>query len=362
MRRHDIAGWSSRRVAGLLALIALASPQPALALDEFTCETGVPAASIALFDGHDHLRVASVVEAQGDLAILAGFGVSVGMLALGTPDPAELSIALTLQSSPGAALFAYVNPPHVTGASGEKTFGAATLAFVLNQLDNHGASGIGEMILRHSGPLALAADIPADQSVAMTLYAEAGLRGVPVSFHFETRDKSAPDVDIPSRVEELRTALSANPDTVFIWSHLGDTGPALVRTLLDEFPNLYGDISSRNPSFERDWPLEQQSLGTGTEGTGSLDPDWKLLFEDHSDRFLFGLDLANDDRQAQASDVIDFYRSVLGELSADTAEKIACGNAQVLLVVPAVPASGTPWVGGGVLMALAVWVVRARRG
>ena len=98
--RHDPGGWGLQHGAGLLTLIALASPQPALALDEFTCETGVPAASIALFDGHDHLRVASVVEAQADLAILADLGVSAGMLALGTLDPAELSIALTLQSSP----------------------------------------------------------------------------------------------------------------------------------------------------------------------------------------------------------------------------------------------------------------------
>jgi len=296
-----------------------------------------------LFDGHNHLRAASLAEAQADLATLATQGVSLGMLALGTLEPAELAIALTLQSSTTDVVFAFVNPPHVAGPGGEKTFDATTLAFVQAQLDA-GARGIGETILRHSGPPALAANIPANHPIAMDLYAEAGARGVPVAFHFETRDKSAPNTDIASRVLELRAALSGNPETIFIWSHLGDTGPTLVRALIEDYANLYADISTRNPHFARGWPVEHQSLSGEPMGTGSLDPDWKLLFEDHPDRFLFGLDLASEDRWSQLPEVVSYYRGVLGELSQDTAEKIACGNARTLLLATSVPGPGGSWI------------------
>jgi len=335
-------------------------PERATALVDFACDSGVPAASIALFDGHDHLRVATTAEGQSELAALAAEGVSAGMLALGTLEVAELAVAMSLQASPTDVVFAYVNPPHVTGAGGAKTFDASTLAFVQAQLDA-GASGIGEMILRHSGPPALAADIPANHPVAMALYAEAGARGVPVSLHFETRDKAAPTVDIPARVQELRSALSANPGTAFIWSHAGDTGPLLVRALVEDFPNLSVDLSTRNPIFVRGWPLEHQSLGTGVAGTGPLDPEWKQLFEDHPDRFLFGLDLANAERRDQLVEVVAFYRSVLAELSASAAEGIACSNARALLVPPGVPAPDLRGPGALILVVLAAWEMRRRR-
>lgn len=339
IRHRTIVGF----VAGLLSAGVLWTPGAARALEEFDCDTAVPASTMQLFDGHDHLRVANLAEAQADLATLAAQGVSLGMLALGTLDPAELAIALALQSSGTDVVFAYVNPLHVAGPGGEKTFDATTLAFVQAQLDA-GARGIGETILRHSGPAALAANIPANQAVAMDLYAEAAARGVPVSIHFETRDKSAPDTDIASRVLELRSALSTNPETIFIWAHLGDTGPTLVRTLIEDYTNLYADLSSRNPYFVRGWPVEHQSLSGEPMGTGSLDPDWKQLFEDHPDRFLIGLDLASEDRWSQLVEVVSYYRGVLGELSQEAAEKIACKNARALLVATAVPGPGGSWV------------------
>ncbi len=146
--------------------------------------------------------------------------------ALATPDANANSIAFMLQASSPQPVFAFVRAPTILVA-GEKTFTPSMLTLV-KALLGAGGTGVGEMTLRHSGPPMLAADIAADQEIAMAVYAEAAARGVPVSIHFETRDKSSPDVDIVSRIEELRAALSGNPGTRFIWCHLGDTEAATV--------------------------------------------------------------------------------------------------------------------------------------
>ena len=126
---------------------------------------------------------------------------------------------------------------------------------------------------------------------------------------------------------------------------MGDTGPDTVRSLIEEFPNLYADISTGNPYFVRGWPAGLQSLGDGPSGFGNLKIAWKLLFDDHPDRFLFGLDLASTARWDQLSDVMVFYRSALGELSQSSAEKIGCANARVLFAAAEVPGPGVPGIG-----------------
>ena len=346
--------------AGLICLAALGAWESAGAVNAIECDTGVPASAIRLFDGHDHLRITTTAEGEAALATLAAQGVSLGMLGLGTPDSSELVVALELQATSPTPFFAFVMPPPVTGGGGEKTFDATTLAFVQLQLDA-GTRGIGEVSLRHSGPPLLAANIPANQATAMLLYAEAATRSLPVVIHFETRDKSAPSVDIPARLDELEAALNGNPNTQFILAHLGDTDFGTIRTLIENHDNLYADLSSRNPHFVRGWPMPLQSLSDGPTGTGNLKTGWKDLFEDHPERFLFGLDLANPDRWSQLPQVVSYYRGVLGELSQSTAEKIACKNARSLLGPVALPGPRTPWPEILVLMMLLGGAILLRR-
>ena len=80
-----------------------------------------------------------------------------------------------------------------------------------------------------------------------------------------------------------------------------------------------------------------------------------------SDRILFGLDLASEDRKDQLSDVVTFYRTMLGELSSATAEKIACKNARALLTSPALPSTRVPGVAALVLALLALGFGYLRR-
>jgi len=363
-RSRPAEGTGATAIRAVLLTIAgataVAGARPAGAQDAITCDTGLPASSMRFFDGHDHLPdITNAAEGETKLDELAMEGVSLGMLALATPDPIANEAALDMQSSSAYPVFAFARAPTVL-VEGEKAFNSTTFDIVVAQLQD-GATGVGEMTMRHSGPPGLAADIPADDPIAMAIYAEAGTRGVPVSIHFEIRDKSAPGVDITSRIEELRAALTANPETRFLWAHAGDTGPVAVRALMDDFDNLYADISTRNPSYIRGWPMGLQSLGAGSTGTGSLKPEWKSLFEDHADRFVFGLDLASEDREEQLSDVMIFYRGILGELSQATAENIACKNARALLTTPALPGPSGPWLGLLVLLLLGAGIAGMKR-
>ena len=355
---NEFSGKWSRRAgfAALVALLHFGLADSALAQAAIQCDTGVPASALALFDAHDHLDTSTIEAGYDDLEALAEGGVEAGALVLGPAEPVDLPFALGLQSTSAAAVRVFSMPATVT-IGGEKTYTAASVSRIVDELDA-GAVGIGEMKLRHSGPPHLAANIAANQEFAMEIYALAEERFVPVTIHFETRDKSAPTVDIASRLAELSDALDTYPGANFIWAHAGDSGPATVRAMVESHPNLFVDLSTRNPYFVRGWPASQQSLSEGPLGTGALKTDWKDLFGDYPDRFLFGLDLANATRWSQLADVVGYYRGVLGELDPDVAEKIACKNAQVLLAAStsAVPALGPR---GALLLVLAAIAIGA---
>ena len=52
------------------------------------------------------------------------------------------------------------------------------------------------------------------------------------------------------------------------------------------------------------------------------------------DRFLFGIDVGNQDRHDMIGEVVAYYRSVFGQLTQATAEAIANGNAKRFLGLP----------------------------
>lgn len=354
-----MSGFSVKWIGGaafavLVALLQLGWAASALAQAAIQCDTGVPASELALFDAHDHLDTSTLEAGYDDLAALATGGVEAGAILLGPPNFNHFTFALALQAESPVAVRVFSMPPTFTAAGGVKTYTQNSVDSVKDELDA-GARGIGEMKLRHSGPPVLAAEIAANQVFAMEIYALAEERGVPVTIHFETRDKSAPTVDVASRLEELSDALDTYPDANFIWAHAGDTGPLTVRAMIEGHDNLYVDLSTRNPYFIRGWSASLQSLSTGSTGMGALKTDWKDLFNDHPDRFLFGLDLANSTRWSQLGDVVGYYRGVLGQLDPDAAEKIACQNAQMLFAGPASELP-TPGPMGALFFALAAVV------
>ncbi|MEE3327354.1 MAG: amidohydrolase family protein [Myxococcota bacterium] len=335
-----------------IALLQWGGSGLALAQAAIECDTGVAASDMLLFDAHNHLDTSTLAEGYDDVATLVSGGVEAGVLVLGPPDSDSFDFALDLQAESPVAVRLFSMPATATVGGGVKTYTQDSVDAVEAELEA-GARGVGEMKLRHSGPPVLAAEIAANQVFAMEIYALAETRGVPVTIHFETREKSAPMVDVPSRIAELTDALATYSTVTFIWAHAGDTGPLTVRSLIEAHDNLYVDLSTRNPYFIRGWPASLQSLSAGPTGTGLLKADWQDLFSDYPNRFLFGLDLSNSTRWSQLDDVVGYYRGVLEQLDPDVAEKMACKNAQMLFSATdsEVPALGP--LGGLLLILLA---------
>jgi hypothetical protein len=87
---------------------------------------------------------------------------------------------------------------------------------------------------------------------------------------------------------------------------------------------VLADLSARTP-----W------IGPGTvllRPDGSLDPSWRSVLEDYADRFLVGLDLfAPAHYQAgYVSELVGYYRGLLGQLDPGVAEMIGHLNAERL--------------------------------
>lgn len=127
---------------------------------------------------------------------------------------------------------------------------------------------------------------------------------------------------------ELERAVAQNPKTTIVWAHVGSGPPTLARELMRRYPNLYADLSTRNPVFRMGIPLETNSL-TGTDGR--LKDEWRAAFDEFPDRFLLGLDVNNTERLQQLAELVSYYRAVLGQLPPAIAEKIAYRNARRLI-------------------------------
>ncbi|MBI2371328.1 MAG: amidohydrolase family protein [Deltaproteobacteria bacterium] len=184
--------------------------------------------------------------------------------------------------------------------------------------------GIGELSLRHREFMFSPPggdQNPADGPIPLQIYDLAARYGVPVNIHVEHEF-----------MQEVERALQQKPNTTFIWAHMGDAQAGDVLGLMRTYPNLYADISTRNPFFRRPPPVDQASINLTYED-GTLKEEWRALFEEFPDRFLFGIDLGTKGLGV-VEPVMEYYRSVLAQLSPAAAEKIANGNLRRLLRLP----------------------------
>ncbi|RTL41695.1 MAG: amidohydrolase [Burkholderiales bacterium] len=110
------------------------------------------------------------------------------------------------------------------------------------------------------------------------------------------------------------------PGASLIWAHTGLSGEptARVQALLQKHTGLKGELSYR-PGLTQD---------------GRLAADWRALLTRHADRFLVGSDTWVTQRWQHYEGLFADYRGWLGQLPADTAMRIAWGNAASLFGLP----------------------------
>ncbi|MEM7134665.1 MAG: amidohydrolase family protein [Chloroflexota bacterium] len=121
---------------------------------------------------------------------------------------------------------------------------------------------------------------------------------------------------IHSGAAAVRTVFEYQPDAKILWAHAGmSEPPAVVSAMMDEYTQLWTDISIREFQIAPD---------------GKLDPAWEALFLRHPDRITVGSDTWVTPRWRTYEQIIEFDRVWLNQLPRDIAEMIAFGNAMRL--------------------------------
>ncbi|MDM0107355.1 amidohydrolase [Variovorax sp. J22R24] len=105
-----------------------------------------------------------------------------------------------------------------------------------------------------------------------------------------------------------------------IWAHTGIGGPpvARVQALLERYPLLMGELSYRP--------------GLTCDG-GVLCPEWRALILKFPGRFMVGSDTWVNQRWSAYDEIMRGYRTWLGDLPPDVAQRVAWSNAAALFDV-----------------------------
>lgn len=185
-----------------------------------------------------------------------------------------------------------------------------------------GAICIGELSIMHfeSGSSGDDTYFESTSPDLLRVYNIANSFDVPIFVHF--------DFSI-EYIEEFKSALDIAPETNFIWAHMGDAPSRVVAKMLSEHPNLYVDISSRNPLCTFDGRLTSLSEQRLDNGDLEIKSQWKDLFEDeeYSSRILFGTDIGPGTRHEDIESIVSYFRIILGQINEDAQYKIAFSNA-----------------------------------
>lgn len=181
--------------------------------------------------------------------------------------------------------------------------------------------GIGELFVNNVKTAARGSRggrYPADSPLMQRLLGLAAAYQVPLSVHMDAE---------PASVAELERLLALDRKGLVIWAHCGFWAEAsLVRRLMAEHANLLCELSYRDDRLRHLGRFSPVVPITGSQRR--LKAEWKALLEEHSDRFLIGTDTAS---FGDYHDIVRFYRTVLDQLSAGPARRIAHENARRIL-------------------------------
>lgn len=188
--------------------------------------------------------------------------------------------------------------------------------------------------------------LPMDSEMFEGVMRIAEQSGLPVLLHHEAEDALLP---------ELERMLERHPGAKVVWCHVGRNRnrstwtilptPEGVRSFLQRFPGLHFDLNQAPPGGTHKGTRQLDSVlfdnvdpnkGGNNQPEARLNSQWRALFEEFPDRFLFGSDV-NTGRFDNYERVVENFRwLILRSLSPQTRAKIAYQNAWKLM-------SGQDW-------------------
>jgi Tat protein secretion system quality control protein TatD with DNase activity len=154
---------------------------------------------------------------------------------------------------------------------------------------------------------------------------DGGLRGGnipnPKSYHDDT-------------LKLLDEILEGYPNLKLVLAHTAMTNSGNLKYLLDKYPNLISSVKIQGYHPRKGHWNSLEPISRKNERL--LYKDWAILFESYSDRFVIETDfkflraknMAGGDGKRYIKKDIRKIRKMLGDLSIETAEKIAYKNAQ----------------------------------
>jgi Amidohydrolase len=276
-RRIRMLGWPGLVLLALLLLPVLLRPVAAPAAEP-----------LPIFDAHAHYSqdcwaayptevVISKLAAAGVLRALVSSSPDEGTLALYRADPQRFVPEL--------------RPYRGRIGSGNWTGDAETPAYLRGRLGLAPYVGLGEFHLFD----AASARLPTVRQVA-ALAVQHGLL-----------------LHIHSDAAPVQAILEYEPTARILWAHAGmTTPPEEVRAMVERHAKLWVELAFREHDVLRD---------------GTLDPVWRALLVEHSDRFLVGSDTYTPSRWSSYGEIIADHRRYLALLPPPVARAIAYGNA-----------------------------------
>lgn len=135
----------------------------------------------------------------------------------------------------------------------------------------------------------------------------------------------------PGRREQFMTefeaVLKAHPGHPFVLAQMGELPAHEVQRLIEGYANIYFTTAHTTPGTERlGIPVSHLFAGR------TLAPDWKRLFVQHPDRFVFSLDVIDPKgwRPQVYLPMVQLWRGAFSDLAPEVAQAVAHGNAERL--------------------------------
>lgn len=248
-------------------------------------------ADLPLFDAHEHIgkdgagRLRGfVVDAKLAGALIAALPDGVDATAITASNDRVLAAA----SAAGAPLLPLVTldvrreaPDLLTAMTAHLSAGARGLKLITGHDDYHRALGSPAI----------------DPAPLRAVFAELEKRGVPLLWHVNTHLYEQGFLRV---LRDFPRLTVVNPHLAGYLAY----APGIVRELLERYPNLHVDIS---------FGTQPEYLRRSVEELSARRDQWRALFIDHSDRFMFGVDMVvtSTTSRAHARMLYRLYTSLL---------------------------------------------------
>lgn len=207
----------------------------------------------------------------------------------------------------------------------------ATVEAILNEAEVKLATGrfwgIGEVIVKHfaySSGRHAEQENPIYSPFMQRLSLLATRFDVPIVLHME---------GAPRLVKDFSRLLQENSRVRYVWAHnCGRSRAPVIRAMLENHPNLYGDLAAMTNVGERGygigWPRMEEYTAL-IEKNGVLFQEMREIYEAFPDRFMIGMDVAhapgmNPKNYGQRG---QRFRELLAQLTPQTAAAFAEHNA-----------------------------------